>query len=87
MNVNCEGFQGGDRTTIELPSSQDKLLRALRATGKPVVFVNCSGSAMAMPWEAKHLPAILQAWYPGEEGGRAVAEILFGDMNPSGGCR
>ena len=56
----------------------------LYATGKPVVFVNCSGSAIAMPWAAKHLPAILQAWYPGEEGGRAVAEVLFGDVNPAG---
>ena len=60
------------------------MLKALRATGKPVVFVNCSGSAIAMPWEAEHLPAIVQAWYPGEEGGRAVAEILFGDVNPAG---
>jgi beta-glucosidase len=59
-------------------------MKALAATHKPVIFVNCSGSAMAMPWEAKHLPAILQAWYPGEQGGRAVAEILFGDVNPSG---
>ena len=48
------------------------------------MFVNCSGSAMAMPWEVKNLPAIVQAWYPGEEGGRAVAEILFGDVNPAG---
>ena len=60
------------------------LLKALHATGKPVVFVNCSGSAIAMPWEAKHLPAIVQAWYPGEQGGRAVAEVLFGDVNPAG---
>jgi beta-glucosidase len=60
------------------------LIKALAATHKPLVFVNCSGSAMAMPWEVQHLPAILQAWYPGEQGGRAVAEILFGDVNPSG---
>jgi beta-glucosidase len=60
------------------------LLKALAGTGKPVILVNCSGSPMAMPWEAKHLPAILQAWYPGEQGGRAVGEILFGDVNPSG---
>jgi beta-glucosidase len=79
-----EGFTGGDRTRIELPSVQTDILKALAATGKPVVFVNCSGSAMAMPWEVAHLPAILQAWYPGEQGGRAVAEILFGDINPSG---
>jgi len=79
-----EGFVGGDRTKIELPSVQTELLKALAGTRKPVVFVNCSGSAMAMPWETKHLPAILQAWYPGEQGGRAVGEILFGDVNPSG---
>jgi beta-glucosidase len=78
------GFQGGDRTRIELPSVQTDLLRKLYDTGKPVIFVNCSGSAMAMPWEARHLPAIVQAWYPGEQGGRAVGEILFGDTNPSG---
>jgi len=79
-----EGFSGGDRTRIELPSVQTDLLKALVATGKPVILVNCSGSPMAMPWEARHLPAILQAWYPGEQGGRAVAEILFGDVNPNG---
>jgi beta-glucosidase len=78
------GFDGGDRTKIELPSVQTDLLKALAATGKPVIFVNCSGSAMAMPWAVKHLPAILQAWYPGEQGGRAVGEVLFGDVNPSG---
>jgi beta-glucosidase len=79
-----DGFVGGDRTRIELPSVQSDLIKALAATHKPVIFVNCSGSAMAMPWEVQHLPAILQAWYPGEQGGRAVAEILFGDVNPSG---
>jgi beta-glucosidase len=79
-----DGFFGGDRTKIELPSIQEDLLKALHDTGKPIVFVNCSGSAIAMPWEAKNLPAILQAWYPGEQGGRAVAEVLFGDVNPAG---
>ncbi|MDB6018247.1 MAG: Beta-glucosidase [Pedosphaera sp.] len=79
-----DGFSGGDRTRIELPAVQTDFLKALKATGKPVVFVNCSGSAVAMPWETKHLPAILQAWYPGEAGGLAVAEILFGDVNPAG---
>lgn len=78
------GFKGGDRTQIELPAVQTEMLKALYATGKPVVFVNCSGSAMAMPWEAKHLRAIVQAWYPGEEGGHAVGEVLFGDVNPAG---
>ena len=79
-----QGFEGGDRTRIELPSPQDILLKALAATGKPVVFVNCSGSAVAMPWEAEHLPAIVQAWYPGEQGGLAVAQVLFGKVNPAG---
>jgi beta-glucosidase len=73
-----------DRDSIELPEVQEKLVQALRATGKPMVMVNCSGSAIALPWEDEHLPAILQAWYPGEEGGRAVGEVLFGDVNPSG---
>jgi beta-glucosidase len=84
MRVNYDGFSGGDRTRIELPSVQTDLLKALLATGKPIVFVNCSGSAIAMPWAAKHLRAILQVWYPGEAGGRAVADVLFGDANPSG---
>jgi beta-glucosidase len=78
------GFLGGDRTQIELPSVQSAMLESLYDTHKPVIFVNCSGSAMAMPWEADHLPAIVQAWYPGEQGGRAVGEVLFGDINPAG---
>jgi beta-glucosidase len=73
-----------DRDSIELPEVQEKLVQALHATGKPMVMVNCSGSAIALPWEAEHLQAILQAWYPGEEGGRAVGEVLFGAVNPSG---
>jgi beta-glucosidase len=84
MNVPFEGFDHGDRTRIELPPIQTEFLKAVQATGTPLVFVNCSGSAMAMPWEAEHLSAIVQAWYPGQEGGRAVAEILFGDVNPAG---
>jgi beta-glucosidase len=73
-----------DRESIELPAEQQDLIRALHATGKPVIMVNCSGSAMALTWEDEHLPALLQAWYPGQEGGRAVAEVLFGVVNPSG---
>jgi beta-glucosidase len=84
MNVPFEGFDHGDRTRIELPPIQTEFLQALKTTGKPLVFVNCSGSAIAMPWEAENLSAILQAWYPGQEGGRAVAEVLFGDVNPAG---
>ena len=74
--------EGFDRDSIELPEVQENLVQALQATGKPMVMVNCSGSAIALPWEAEHLPAILQAWYPGEEGGQAVAEVLFGDGQP-----
>jgi len=79
-----EGFSNGDRTRIELPQVQEDFIHALQGTGKPVIIINCSGSPMAMPWEVEHVPAILQAWYPGEEGGRAVGEVLFGDVNPSG---
>jgi len=78
------GFFHGDRTVIELPAIQEKLLQDLQAIGKLVVFVNCSGSAVAMPWEVGHIPAILQAWYPGGQGGTAVADVLFGNYNPSG---
>jgi beta-glucosidase len=84
MPVNYIGFSGGDRTAIELPSVQEEMLKALKATGRPVVFVNCSGSAVAMVWAAENLRTILQAWYPGGEGGQAVAEALFGEVNPAG---
>ena len=84
MPVNIEGFKGGDRTNIELPRVQRDFLRALKDAGKTVIFVNCSGSAIALEPETQTCDAILQAWYPGEEGGTAVADILFGDVNPSG---
>jgi beta-glucosidase len=83
MHVDQDGFSGGDRTQIELPAVQSELLEALQGAGKPVVFVNCSGSAIALP-ETTNLTVILQAWYPGEQGGRAVADVLFGDVNPAG---
>ncbi len=83
LHVPYDGFHGGDRTSIELPPGQVDLLKALHATGRPVVYVNCSGGAVAMPWVSRHIPAILQAWYPGQAGGQAVAEVLFGDINPS----
>ncbi len=82
--VPYQGFLGGDRTRIGLPAPQENLVRALYATGKPVIFVNCSGSAIALRWEAEHLSAIVQAWYPGEEGGLAVANVLFGKYDPAG---
>ena len=84
MKVNEPGFKGGDRTDIELPQAQRDLMRMLHENGKKVVFVNCSGSAIAMVPELETADAILQAWYPGEQGGKAVADVLFGDYNPSG---
>ena len=84
MKVNEVGFKGGDRTDIELPKIQRQLLAALHDAGKKVVLVNCSGSAVALEPETSSCDAILQAWYGGEQGGTAVAEILFGDVNPSG---
>jgi beta-glucosidase len=84
MRVDFPGFRGGDRTNIEMPDVQRNLLKALKATGKPVVFVLCAGSAMAVNWENEHLDAILNAWYAGQEGGTAVADVLFGDYNPAG---
>lgn len=84
MPVSYPGFKGGDRTDIELPSVQRNLLKALKAAGKKVIFVNCSGSAIALTPETENCDAILQAWYAGESGGQAVADVLFGDYNPSG---
>ena len=84
MPVNIEGFRGGDRTSIELPSVQRGFLKALKEAGKTVVFVNCSGSAIALQPEVESCDAIIQAWYAGQEGGTAVADVLFGDVNPSG---
>ena len=84
MPVDIEGFKGGDRTNIELPKVQREFLKALKAAGKKVIFVNCSGSCIALQPETETCDAILQAWYPGQEGGTAVADVLFGDYNPSG---
>jgi beta-glucosidase len=84
MKVNYPGFAGGDRTDLRLPQSQQKLLEALQATGKPVILVLTTGSAIAVDWAKDKLPAILVAWYPGQRGGTAVADVLFGAANPSG---
>lgn len=84
MPVSYPGFKGGDRTNIELPAVQRKCLKELKAAGKKVIFVNCSGSAIALTPETQSCDAILQAWYPGESGGQAVADVLFGDYNPAG---
>ncbi|MDP4210555.1 MAG: xylan 1,4-beta-xylosidase [Bacteroidota bacterium] len=84
MPVEFHGFKGGDRTNIELPESQRNCLQALKKAGKKVIFVNCSGSAIALTPETESCDAILQTWYGGQSGGQAVADVLFGDYNPSG---
>lgn len=84
MRVSLPGFAGGDRTDLRLPASQQRLLEALQATGKPVVLVLTAGSALAVDWAQQNLPAILFAWYPGQRGGSAVADVLFGDADPGG---
>jgi len=84
MPVHLDGFSGGDRTSISLPAAQQDLLHALAATGKPLIVVLQNGSALAVDWAAQHAAAILEAWYPGEEGGTAIAETLAGDNDPAG---
>jgi beta-glucosidase len=84
MRVDYPGFNGGDRTTILLPSVQTELMKSLKATGKPVVFVMMTGSAIAIPWENENIPAIVNAWYGGQAAGSAIADVLFGDYNPAG---
>jgi len=84
MPVKLAGFSGGDRTSIDLPAVQEDLLKALGATGKPLVVVLQNGSALAVNWAQQNADAILEAWYPGEEGGTAIAETLAGDNNPAG---
>jgi len=84
MRVDFPGFHGGDRTTIQLPAIQTELMKALHATGKPVVFVIMTGSAIATPWESENIPSIINAWYGGQSAGTAIADVLFGDYNPGG---
>jgi beta-glucosidase len=84
MKVKAEGFSGGDRTAIDLPAPQEHLLESVNALGKPVVLVLMNGSALAVNWASQHVAAILEAWYPGEAGGTAVAESLAGDFSPAG---
>ena len=83
ISARMEG-EGGDKADIELPAVQQRLVRAMHATGKPVVFVNCSGSAIAFGSVEGQYDALLQAWYPGQGGAKALADVLFGDFNPSG---
>ena len=84
MKVNADGFSGGDRTSLELPVPQEQLIEKVSATGKPVVLVLANGSALSVNWANDHVKAILEAWYPGEAGGTAVAEALAGDFSPAG---
>jgi beta-glucosidase len=84
MKVSNPGFSGGDRTTIALPAVQTDFMKALKATGIPVVFVMMTGSAVAIPWEAENIPGIVNAWYGGQAAGTAVADVLFGDYSPAG---
>jgi beta-glucosidase len=84
MPVQVEGFSGGDRLTIDLPKVQEDLLRAVTATGTPIVLVLLNGSALAVNWADANAPAIVEAWYPGQAAGTAIADVLFGDYNPAG---
>ena len=84
MKVDAPGFAGGDRTSIDLPAPQQQLLEHIQALGKPTVLVLMNGSALAINWADTHVAAIIDAWYPGEEGGTALAEALAGDFSPAG---
>jgi len=84
MKVDNPGFSGGDRTTIALPTVQTEFMKALKAIGKPVVFVMMTGSAISIPWEEENIPGIINAWYGGQAAGTAVADVLFGDYSPAG---
>jgi beta-glucosidase len=84
MDIQINGFRGGDRTAIDLPAVQQQLVREIQALGKPVVLVLLNGSALAVNWENENIPAIIEAWYPGQAAGAAIADVLFGDYNPAG---
>jgi beta-glucosidase len=84
MDVEIDGFLGGDRTSLDLPDVQENLIRAIDALGKPVILVLLNGSAVAVNWENKNVPAIIEAWYPGQAAGYAIADVIFGDYNPGG---
>lgn len=84
MPVVVEGFSKGDRTTLDLPKVQEKILRQIHSFGKPIILVLLNGGAISVPWAHDNVDAILEAWYPGEQGGTAIAEVLFGKYNPAG---
>jgi beta-glucosidase len=84
MDVSSPGFSGGDRVNLDLPRPQQEMLSAVAATGKPLIVVLMNGSALAVNWAQAHASAIVEAWYPGEEGGTAIADVLAGDYSPAG---
>ncbi len=84
MEISVEGFRGGDRTRLDLPQAQRDLIKAVMALKKPTVLVVMNGSALALNWEQKNVPAIIEAWYPGQAAGTALANVIFGDYNPAG---
>lgn len=84
MDMHIDGFRGGDRTSLELPGVQQELIKKVQALGKPMVLVLLNGSALAINWEKDNVPAIVEAWYPGQAAGTAIAKLLFGDINPAG---
>jgi beta-glucosidase len=84
MPIQIDGFRGGDRTRLDLPQVQQQLIKEIHSLGKPIVLVLLNGSALAINWENENIPAIVEAWYPGQAAGRAIADVLFGDYNPAG---
>ncbi len=84
MKVQVPGFYEGDRTTMDLPQNQQLLLEKLKSTGKPIVLILTNGSALSVNWASENIPAVIEAWYPGQEGGNAVADVIFGNYNPAG---
>jgi beta-glucosidase len=84
MDIAIDGFKSGDRTRLDLPDVQQELIKDIHKLGKPIVLVLLSGSALAINWEKENIPAILEAWYPGQAAGAAIADVLFGDYNPAG---
>jgi beta-glucosidase len=84
MKVKVDGFSGGDRVHTKLPKTQSDLIKKIAALGKPTILVLLNGSALSINWEQENIPAIIEAWYPGQAGGAAIADVIFGDYNPSG---
>ena len=84
MDIVIDGFKAGDRTKIDLPRPQQELIKAIQAVGKPVILVLLNGSALAINWEQKNIPAIIETWYPGQAVGEAIASVLVGEYNPGG---